>query len=526
MRNLSPGPHSFTAYGNRQVYHVAGRGPVMVAHSGGPGVEYSYLRSALLEEHFTMVYVEPLGTGDSGPVPDGGTYVDTYAAMLFALVVHLGVERVSLLGHSHGGVVAQRFAVLHPERVAGLVLYSSTPVTDAVFWAAAAEQAAAHPRRFPDVPEAAEAAAVMAGPAVDGDKSARLAAVLPIYFADFWGRRAEFEPLRDGIRAWDVPFASTEVDLRADLPLITARTVVVTGRHDFICGPVWARMLHAGIAGSRLVILEDSGHFGHLEEPERFVEALLPEFADEVRSAFRRGDSAEVLRLAGAEVRRARAVGEPAGEVEALYAMSRVALRNDDLGLAEEVAREALDVAVRSGVRALEERPRHVLAAVARLSGDLALARERYRDSIALNAGLGQPEQVTSESYNLGFVELHLGHLDRARELFAGVREQVFRGDMRAFVPYLGIAAAATASAEGDHPRAARMAGFADSAFAAAGQVPDPDDAVELSRVRAAAVAALGEDRYAFDYAGGAVLDPVAAFGINGEAALRVPGAV
>jgi tetratricopeptide (TPR) repeat protein len=238
-------------------------------------------------------------------------------------------------------------------------------------------------------------------------------------------------------------------------------------------------------------------------------------FEDDVRATFRRGDSAEVLRMAEAEVERARAAGEPAGEVEGLYAMARVALRDDDLPRAEDLARAALEVALLSGDRRLEERPRHVLAAVARLSGDHARARDRYLASIELNEALGQPEMVNSEYHNLAFTELHLGNFDRARELFAAGRERVFREGYRSFVPYLGVAASALASAEGDHPRAARMLGFTDRAYAAVGQVADPDDALELSAVRTSAVAALGEAGYASEYAVGAAWTPAEAFGLT-----------
>jgi proline iminopeptidase len=51
-------------------------------------------------------------------------------------------------------------------------------------------------------------------------------------------------------------------------------TLIVAGRHDFICGVRWAGMLHDGIAGSRLVVLEDSGHLGHIEEPAAFHSAV------------------------------------------------------------------------------------------------------------------------------------------------------------------------------------------------------------------------------------------------------------
>lgn len=178
-------------------------------------------------------------------------------------------------------------------------------------------------------------------------------------------------------------------------------------------------------------------------------------FADDVRATFRRGDSEAVLAMARVEIERARAAGDPGGEVEAIYAMARLAVRDGDLPRASELAGEALAVAVRAGDNRLEERPRHVLAAVARLSGDHMLARELYLASIALNEELGQPEMVNSEYHNLSFMELHLGNLDRARELMAQGRERVFREGYRSFLPYVGVAAAALASAEGDHARAA-----------------------------------------------------------------------
>lgn len=268
--------NSITVNGVRQVYHVAGSGPVMIAHSGGPGVDYSYLRSPELEEHFTMVYLEPIGTGSSGPLPAGATYVDTYVDFLYAVVEHLDVPKVFILGHSHGGIVAQRFAVRHPERVAGLALYSSTPTTDAAFWASASAEAAAYAERHPEIPAAADAVAAIEAdkPATDEEATAKLRAALPLYFADFWGRRAEFKHLQENVRSWVVRPAGTAIDYRADLPSIAAPTVVLTGRQDFICGPIWAEMIHHGIPGSRLVIIEDSGHFAQIEQPAEFLAAV------------------------------------------------------------------------------------------------------------------------------------------------------------------------------------------------------------------------------------------------------------
>ncbi|MEU8181242.1 tetratricopeptide repeat protein [Micromonospora sp. NPDC049044] len=235
-------------------------------------------------------------------------------------------------------------------------------------------------------------------------------------------------------------------------------------------------------------------------------------FSDDVRAAFRRGETDAVVRMSQAEIDRARTAGDPAGEVEARYSLARVAIRGGDLPAGEARAREALAVALRSGDRSLEERPRHVLAAVARMSGDLTRARQLYRESIALNEVLGQPELVNSETHNLGFCELGLGNLDAAGALFAASRERVFRNGWVDFVPYVCLAGAALASAHGDHQRAARMVAVTDAAFAALGQVPDPDDAADLAAVRAAAVEALGATGFAEEYARGQRLEPRAAF--------------
>ncbi|MBL7259517.1 tetratricopeptide repeat protein [Paractinoplanes lichenicola] len=235
-------------------------------------------------------------------------------------------------------------------------------------------------------------------------------------------------------------------------------------------------------------------------------------FSERVRSAFRRGDDHAVVRMSEAEIERARAAGDAAGEVEARYSLARVAIRDGDLREGESRARTALEVALRSGDRSLEERPRHVLAAIARMSGELTRAVELYRESIALNEALGRPETVNSEYHNLAFCELGLGHVDTARQLFAEGRARVFAHGWADFVPYVCLAGAALAAAEQDYARAARLIGVTEVAFAELGQVPDPDDAKDLSLVRALALDALGPDEFAREHAHGELLDPRAAF--------------
>jgi pimeloyl-ACP methyl ester carboxylesterase len=272
--------HEFFLDGVRQVYRVAGQGPLCVAHAGGPGLDASYLRAPALEQRFTVVYPEPVGTGASG-APADGYPIATYVRFLAALVAHLGDGPVHLLGHSHGGFVAQTYALAHPERVAGLILYSTSPEAGPEFWAEASAGLAAYPARHPDVPEAADVPEAFrrALQATDDDTlSASFRAALPVYFADFWSRRAEFASWQASVRMAAGPATSQDpvpFDVRDRLGEITAPTVVITGRHDFMCGPARATRLSDGIPGARLRILEHSGHFGHVEQPTAFAAAAV-----------------------------------------------------------------------------------------------------------------------------------------------------------------------------------------------------------------------------------------------------------
>ncbi|MFK0120846.1 alpha/beta fold hydrolase [Streptomyces sp. NPDC090994] len=283
---LSPGTHSITVpHGLARVeqrYHVAGSGPVCVAHSGGPGIGWEYLRMAGLEDHLTMVYVEPVGTGRSGRLPDPREYtVATYAGLLHHLVEHLELPHVTLLGHSHGGFVAQRYALDHPGRLAALVLYDTSPVADGEFWSAAVAGmerfVARHAAGHPEVTDYVAALTTRLDLMTDTGATAVLRQIMPAYVFDYWGREAEFGPARRSLRMYAEPNRGqgAPFDVRADLPAITAPALVLAGQQDFICGPRWARLLAESLPAADLTLLDGTGHLAHVERPARFTTEVL-----------------------------------------------------------------------------------------------------------------------------------------------------------------------------------------------------------------------------------------------------------
>jgi pimeloyl-ACP methyl ester carboxylesterase len=268
-----------TADGRKLTYRKMGTGPVLVCHPGGPGFSSSYFADlAGLWEKFTLVMVNPRGTGGSDRPKDSSAYeIDDYVADVEELRGHLGQERLLLLGHSHGGAVAQAYAAAHPGQVRRLVIASSLarfgPEQEAAM-RAGMDKRSAQPW-YPDA--AAALQEEQDATFVDDQQLANLFfREFPLYFARYEAVEAGYaDTLRsetinaDALRLFNEKIFNT-FDLRPLLPNVTAPTLVITGDDDFICGPVCAAEISAAIPGAREVIVGDSGHMVFVEQPQRF----------------------------------------------------------------------------------------------------------------------------------------------------------------------------------------------------------------------------------------------------------------
>jgi proline-specific peptidase len=273
-----------TSDGRRLAYRRIGQGPALVCHGGGPGFSALYLGNlGGLDAHLELVLLDPRGTGGSDRPPDVRAYgIEDYTADLEELRAHLGLERMSLLGHSHGGIVAVDYAARHPERIERLVLASTlarwVPDQEAAMEAAIASHA--------DEPWYADAKAALEAEqegvfANDQELAELTLREFPFYFKRYGEQeRAYLETLRaevpnaDALRLFNKEIFET-FDLRPELVRIAAPTLVVTGADDFVTGPASAADLEQGIADVESVLIPDCGHFIFVEAPETFQEAVL-----------------------------------------------------------------------------------------------------------------------------------------------------------------------------------------------------------------------------------------------------------
>ena len=252
-----------------------GSGPLLVCHPGGPGGSAAEFRDfAGLDDTFDLVLLSPRGSAGSDPAADYA--LASYASDLDELRAQLGVERMNLLGFSHGGIVAMVVRRLVPrasrpararEHDCGLRRSGAgspggrrSRSSRGEPWFAAAERAIADEQAGEFAP--AE------------DLAANVTQQMPLYFHRWEGHEetgrelaADFtqaEPLQH-FNEHEFP----TFDLRPDLRTIGAPTLVVTGESDFICGPVCARTIAGELSDARLVLIPEAGHFTYIEQPRR-----------------------------------------------------------------------------------------------------------------------------------------------------------------------------------------------------------------------------------------------------------------
>lgn len=277
--------------GGRLWYEIVGNSPgvpLLTLH-GGPGFPHDYLTplTALADDR-PVIFYDQLGCGKSDRPDDTSLWtVERAVAELAAVRAALGLERLHLLGHSWGTMLAVAYLLAAPEGVVSLTLAS--PALSAPQWAADARRLVA---ALPD-----DVRAVIARHEADGttDDPAYEAAT-QVYMARHGSR---LDPVPDeimrAVRGQGTPvyqtmwgpseFSATgnlrTFDCTARLHELRIPTLVTCGRYDEATPETVAA--HARlIPGAQLVVFEQSAHMAHLEEPALFLHILRDFLRDAV----------------------------------------------------------------------------------------------------------------------------------------------------------------------------------------------------------------------------------------------------
>lgn len=257
--------------------------PLLVLH-GGPGVPHDYMEplSAFADAR-PVIFYDQLGCGNSDRPTDQSLWtIDRFVDELARVRAALKLDRVHILGHSWGTIVATEYMLnKKPEGVVSLTL--AGPALNVKRWVA--DQRV----WMMELPESAQAAIREAEAANRFDAPEFLAATHAFYarhvcrldpWPDFVQRA--LSPEKMGIEVYlfmngPSEFMVTGVIKTYDavdrLKEIKTPTLFISGRYDEAT-PAATEFYHRSLPGSRFEVIEDASHLPFVEQPEAFNHAV------------------------------------------------------------------------------------------------------------------------------------------------------------------------------------------------------------------------------------------------------------
>ena len=294
----SPEVQYLTVHGHRRAFVKVGRGPVLLLLHG-LGCDHTTWAPviAVLSRRYTVIAPDLLGHGRSAK-PRADYSVGGYANAMRDLLTVLGVDKVTVVGHSFGGGVAMQFAYQFPERTERMVLVAPgglgpevTPALRAVtlpgFHQAMGVVTLPVLRQLTTTTLRALAASGIA-PARDLDEVAEIVQSL----RDPQARRA-IQHVLGAVVDWRGQIV-TMVDrayLTRAMPMC-----VVWGSEDAVIPVAHARVAAELAPCATVEVIEAAGHFPHKDHPQQFVRILDEFVRTHPAAAYHRGRWRALLR--------------------------------------------------------------------------------------------------------------------------------------------------------------------------------------------------------------------------------------
>jgi len=213
----------------------------------------------------TMVFDGP-GHGKTEDPPR--FTLEDHAEALLDIMNELDVKKAILVGLSWGGMISMRFALQHPDRVAGLCILDSSAHAESIVNRAKYRGLLSLHRRM-GVPMPLYDKAV--APLLFGPRTLRENKEL----VEESGRNG-LGFSNEGVARSGLAVVVKRTDISGDIPRITAPTLVMCGTDDRSTPPDESRFIVNNIPHARMAWIEDAGHMSALEQPEKVNRELVP----------------------------------------------------------------------------------------------------------------------------------------------------------------------------------------------------------------------------------------------------------
>ncbi len=275
-------------------YEEFGKGkPLMIVH-GGPGASHDYFLPYLLPlaKNNRLIFIDERGSGQSEKLEDASQYtVENMVEDVEAVRKALGLGKMTLLGHSYGGVLAQAYALKYQKNLTHLILCSTFPSTSQMneVFVKMKEKMPAELRDRIDKMEKEELFGH--GKPYEQNRYTNdymIASWGEGYFPYLYQNHPDpnYDPVANGNMSWDlyremwgsngefiIDGNLKSVEYVDKLHNIKVPTLITVGDHDE-CDPSLSKEMNEKITGSKLVILPKSGHMTFVDQTNLFIKAV------------------------------------------------------------------------------------------------------------------------------------------------------------------------------------------------------------------------------------------------------------
>jgi 3-oxoadipate enol-lactonase len=250
------------------LYEISGYGPPVIFINGlTMDLNGWLLQVEPFSRKYRMLRYDCRGQGGSDK-PDAEYSQEQHSDDLHGLMEKLEIPRAHIIGLSNGGMIAQHFALRHPEKTGALVLVDTCSYVDALLgliitsWIKSAEA---------------------------GGSGLRYDVALPYLFSEEFTKKnldrmmamkdinIAMNPVKPVI---NLSKASRSHDLRDRVSEIKAPTLIIAGEEDILIPVKYSRILKEKIKNSTLVTLKSCGHVPPIEKPDEFNRIVMSFLGD------------------------------------------------------------------------------------------------------------------------------------------------------------------------------------------------------------------------------------------------------
>ena len=274
-------------------YEELGSGkPLMIVH-GGPGATHDYFLPYLLPlaRNNRIIFIDERGSGKSEKLEDSTKYtVENMVEDVEAVREGLGLGKMSLLGHSYGGVLAQAYALKYQKNLTHLILCSTFPSTSQMNEVFNKIKEKMSPELRDRINKMEKEGLFGHGLPYERNRYTNdymIAAWGEGYFPYIYQKHPDpdYDPTSGGL-AWTlyremwgsngeyvIDGNLKSVEYVDKLHTITVPTLINCGDHDE-CDPSLSKEMHEKIPNSKLVIFPQSGHMTFVDQSDMFIKAI------------------------------------------------------------------------------------------------------------------------------------------------------------------------------------------------------------------------------------------------------------